>query len=177
MLTKKSISTPLLTTSIFLGSGNAFAADESITSMVPIWPLLVIIGFIFIFRKQLNCVPPIDLEEEPPVTTDQEQITDEPTEPEASETPSPKTTPETTEVETEPDPEPDTETTAEANDNIIDLKDNSEQCQGSTAKGTRCKRKTTLEDASITIDGITYLLTVCRQHNTNQLKPYSGLIK
>jgi hypothetical protein len=42
MLTNKNISTTLLATSIILGSGSAFAAEESITSIVPIWPLLVL---------------------------------------------------------------------------------------------------------------------------------------
>ncbi|WP_143736033.1 hypothetical protein [Methyloprofundus sedimenti] len=71
---------------------------------------------------------------------------------------------------------PETDTVA-VTKNIIDLKDNGQQCQASTAKGTRCKRKTTLEDTSVTIDDKTYLLTVCRQHNTEQLKPFSELIK
>jgi len=62
-------------------------------------------------------------------------------------------------------------------DNIIDLKDGLNQCQASTAKGTRCKRKTTLTDARISIADNTYQLTVCKQHNTDDLKPFSELIK
>ncbi|SMG66069.1 membrane protein [methanotrophic bacterial endosymbiont of Bathymodiolus sp.] len=169
MLTNKNISTTLLATSIILGSGSAFAAEESITSIVPTWPLLAIVAFIFIFRKQLNCIPPINLEEEPPVPKLQEQIITTPSKPEE---PSPAILQDTDIAPTEVTP-----AATATNETIIDLKDDSEQCQGSTAKVTRCKRKTTLEDASVTIDGITYLLTACRQHNTDKLKPYSGLIK
>lgn len=170
MLTKKSISTSILVTCIIPGSGSAFAADESISSMLPIWPFLAIVAFIFIFRKQLNCVPPLDLQEESPSTTTEEQlITGQDEEPE------PKITPDTTEIDSESETE--INATVKADDNIIDLKDNSQQCQGSTAKGTRCKRKTTLEDASVTIDGKIYLLIACRQHNNERLKPFAELIK
>jgi len=80
--------------------------------------------------------------------------------------------------------EPDTEVekltettvTSDAGD-TIDLKDNLKQCQASTAKGSRCKRVTTLEDTNISINGKTYSLTVCKQHNKADLKPFSELIK
>jgi hypothetical protein len=171
MLTQKSISTPLLATIIILGSGSAFAADESFTSPVPVWPFLAIAAFIFIFRKQLNCVPPINLDAESPTPKLQEQVITTPAEPEEPNPTILQDTDTTTTEETPPAIAPAT------NETIIDLKDDSEQCQVGTAKGTRCKRQTTLEDASVTIDGITYLLTACRQHNTDHLKPYSGLIK
>jgi hypothetical protein len=44
--------------------------------------LLAIVAFIFIFRKQLNCIPPINLEEEPPAPKLQEQIITTPSKPE-----------------------------------------------------------------------------------------------
>lgn len=59
----------------------------------------------------------------------------------------------------------------------IDLKDGSGQCQANTVKGTRCRGKSNLTDASITIDGTSYDLTVCRQHNNDTIKPFSELIK
>ncbi|WP_428356363.1 hypothetical protein [Methyloprofundus sp.] len=173
MLSKKSISAPILATCISLNSGTLFAAEESLSSAMPIWPFLAIVGFIFIFRKQLNCVPPLEAQEDPAPVITQEQTNPEP------ENPTPIITQEPTpvepiELET---PAAEKSTTSTVNENIIDLKDNSGQCQGSTAKGTRCKRQTTLEDSSINIADKTYLLTVCRQHNNKQLKPFAELLK
>ena len=175
MLTKKSISAPILATCISLSSGDLFAAEETLSSMVPIWPFLVIVTLIFVFRKQLNCITSSKSPEDTATAIVQEPVTVEEDESELE----PELEPE---LELEPVAPTSTvipaiDTTAELNDNIIDLKDNSQQCQASTAKGTRCKRKTTLEDTAVTIDDKTYLLTVCRQHNTEQLQPFSELIK
>ena len=152
MLNKKSISALILTTFIIFSPKIALAAEESISSLLPpIWPFLAFVLLVIVFRKQLNCVPPSKPQED--------QVTQV--------NPEPTSTVETENVVADTD----------ITDNIIDLKDNSRQCQASTAKGTRCKRKTTLEDTSISIDNKTYLLTVCRQHNNDHLKPFSGLIK
>ncbi|GFO71948.1 hypothetical protein BJAS_P1812 [Bathymodiolus japonicus methanotrophic gill symbiont] len=35
--------------------------------MFPVWPFFAILFVILIFRKQLNCVPPLVLEEEPAI--------------------------------------------------------------------------------------------------------------
>ena len=170
MLTKKSISAPILAIFMSLSSGNLLAAEDTISSILPpVWPFIAIVLFIFVFRKQLNCVPPFKPEDE--ATSPVKQALPEPEAPssvkeEPPEAPTPTITPDT-----------DTETATEASDSIIDLKDDSQQCQASTTKGTRCKRKTTLEDTSISIGDKTYLLTVCRQHNNKKLKPFSELIK
>ena len=161
MLYKKSISAPILAIFFTFSPNIAMAVEDSTFSLLPpIWPFIAIILFIFVFRKQLNCVPPSKPQEEP---TPQE----EPVPPVIQE-----------QISTEPEtPNDVADIDTEVNDDIIDLKDNSQQCQASTAKGSRCKRKTTLEDTSITIGEKTYLLTVCRQHNTKTLKPFSELIK
>ena len=163
MLTKKSMSAPILAIFMSLCSGNSIAAEDSISSILPpVWPLIAIVLFIFVFRKQLNCVPPFKPQDEIPSPVNKEPLVTKPeSKPEA---PTPTIT-------------PDTETTEDVSESIIDLKDNSQQCQASTTKGTRCKRKTTLEDTSISIGDKTYLLTVCRQHNSKQLKPFPELIK
>lgn len=213
MFTKKSTSAPIFATCISLSSGNLFAAEETISSFIPIWPFLVIVTLIFFFRKQLNCVPSFKskentapVEPDEPVAgtstvssetdtktataTVQEPARVEPDKPASASIVIPESGTKTATasaqepVRVEPDKSaaasiviPETGTTAAVDENIIDLKDNGQQCQASTAKGTRCKRKTTLEDTSVTIDDKTYLLTVCRQHNTEQLKPFSQLIK
>jgi len=153
MLNKKSISTLIISTFIIFSPKIALAAEESISSLLPpVWPFLAFVLLVLVFRKQLNCVPPFKPQEDQVTPVNQEPIS--------------------TETENVI-PAPDTIVT----DNIIDLKDNSQQCQASTAKGTRCKRKTTLEDTSVSIDNKTYLLTVCRQHNNDHLEPFSELIK
>ena len=153
MLNKKSLSALILTTFITFIPTIALAAEDSLSSLLPpIWPFLAFVLLVIVFRKQLNCAPPFDAQEKslPPV----------------NQKPNPT---ETENIVTDTD--------TDDTDNIIDLKDNSLQCQASTVKGTRCKRKTTLEDTSVSIDNKTYLLTVCRQHNNDHLKPFSGLIK
>ena len=160
MLIKKSIATPILATFITISPEITMAAEDTMSSILPpIWPFIAIVLFIIFFRKQLNCVPPstFNPQEETPLSIIEEQLAPEP------ETPAQTIT-------------TDTDTT-EAKDNIIDLKDNSQQCQASTAKGTRCKRTTTLEDTSISMDNKSYLLTVCRQHNTDLIIPYSKPLK
>ncbi len=68
------------------------------------------------------------------------------------------------------------ESVAENTAEKLDIRD-SQQCQASTAKGTRCKRSNSLEDREIAIDGKDYLLTVCKQHNKPDLKPFAECIK
>lgn len=152
MLNKKSITITLSSTIIAFNSGIAAASEDSITSSLPpIWPLLALIIFVVVFRKQLNCTS----------ATDQSEKTAAP----KSKAKAPKVAT-STPAKTNP-----------VNDNSIDLKDGTEQCQASTAKGTRCKRKTNLEETRITIDNTAYQLTVCKQHNTKGLKPFSELLK
>ena len=153
MLNKKSISTLIISTFIIFSPKIALAAEESISSLLPpVWPFLAFVLLVLVFRKQLNCVPPFKPQEDQVTPVNQEPIS--------------------------------TETENATPWDILALrfwgttiKDNSQQCQASTAKGTRCKRKTTLEDTSVSIDNKTYLLTVCRQHNNDHLEPFSELIK
>lgn len=176
MLTKRSLSAPALTTLISLNSEISYASEDSLSSAFPVWPFFAIVFLIFIFRKQLNCVPRISLN----------QNSTQPTIPEKSPPPEKpvveqKTTP-TPEKKVIPEKTSEavvasTETKADISKDIIDLKDNSLQCQASTAKGTRCKRKTTLEETTLSLNNKKYLLTVCTQHNNDHLKPYPGLIK
>ncbi len=151
MFTSKRLAVSSMPILIALNSKIAMAAeDDYFDFLPPIWPLILILGLIFIFRKQLNCVPPIDLSD-PGNEVEPEQEA-----PDIAKNVPPKT---------------------ELVNDSINLRDNSKQCQASTAKGTRCKRKNTLEDTTVFIDGIIYQLCVCAQHNNDTLKPYPGLIK
>jgi len=151
MYRKKSIAISLSTLLITLNSSALLAADNTDgSSLPPYWPLIALFLIIIIFRKQLNCVPAPDLREKPKTENNI----------------------------TEPEPEPENAIIiSETSATPINLKENSNQCQASTAKGTRCKRTTSLEDASISIDDKTYLLTVCKQHNKKNLKPFSELFE
>jgi len=149
MYRKKNIAISLSTLLITLNSSTLLAADNTDgSSLPPYWPLVALFLIIIIFRKQLNCVPAPDLSEK--LKTENNT--------------------------TEPEPE-NSIIISETSTTPINLKENSNQCQASTAKGTRCKRTTSLEKRNITIDDKTYTLTVCKQHNTDGLKPFSGLIE
>jgi hypothetical protein len=125
------------------------AEDAGTSSLPPYWPLLALVIIAIVFRKQLNCNPPLNLDEKPVVPVATANLTEEV-----------KSTDQKKETS-----------------NTIDLKDDLNRCQAGTSKGTRCKRESALEDASISIGDKTYLLAVCKQHNTKKLKPFSGLIK
>ncbi len=60
--------------------------------------------------------------------------------------------------------------------NIVDLSIDAEQCQATTAKGSRCSRNTNLETIELTIDGKKYRFRTCKQHGNDSFKPFSGLI-
>ena len=144
MLNNKSVAIVLSTLFIVFNSTIASAGD-SLTSSIPIWPLIAFIIFVVIFRKQLNCIPPDNLEEKQTTPAEEPEITNNPS--------------------------------PAANEHNIDLTDGVKQCQAGTAKGTRCKRTSNLNETSLTIDDKTYQLIVCKQHNTKTLKPFSELLK
>ena len=151
----KNLTTLSSSTLIVLNSGTAIAAEEGLTDYLPaIWPFFLIVGLIFVFKDFLNCVPPIDLSEpESKLETEPEPVNEAKQEEVIAESP----------VATEAD--------------LIDLRDNSGQCQAGTAKGTRCKRKNTLSDATLTINDKKYLITACAQHHNDALKAYPGLLE
>lgn len=158
MLSKRSPLTPVLATLFSLSPEISIAAEDSLTSAFPVWPFFAIVIVAFIFLRRCKCSPSLK-PKKPPLKspTKQENVAPAPKSPEVA----PKIP----------------EAAPEVKDEIIDLTDNSQQCQASTAKGTRCKRKTTLEETSITLNNKTYLITVCRQHNNDHLTPFSELIK
>jgi len=61
-------------------------------------------------------------------------------------------------------------------DDITDLSIDQEQCQSTTAKKTRCKRKTTLERIVVSINKQKYRFMSCRQHSNN-FKPHKDEMK
>jgi len=61
-------------------------------------------------------------------------------------------------------------------DDITDLSIDQAQCQSTTAKKTRCKRKTTLERIMVIINKQKYRFMSCRQHSNN-FKPHKDEMK
>jgi len=142
----------------------AHAVETTDSSSISIWPLIGFVVLLIIFRKKIVGEATPEIHEPDHHESEHhevaEQKPEEVVEPEA--------------------PAPQKATTAKKptqKKGNVDLKDGSEQCQASTTKGTRCKRTTTLEDASVTIDGTTYNLTVCKQHNNDVIKPFADFIK
>ena len=156
MNNNKSTAIKISSAILMLNSEVLLAADGASSLLPPMWPLFAVIIFMFVFRKQLNCNPPVDLGEKPENPPPVAQLTEE-----------------TATLETVDLPE---EKTASESIDGSDLRDH-KQCQASTSKKTRCRREIALEDASLVVDGKSYLITVCGQHNTKKLKAYPGLIK
>lgn len=135
------------------------------------WPLPLFIVLLIIFRKKIFSEDNIEYLKE--------DIHNTATEEEQEKTSLPKTS----SSEKKPTPKKTSRIKAstknkkpKASSSNQDISDDN-QCQASTAKGTRCKRTSTLEKTSITIDNQIYKLTVCNQHNNKKLKPFPELIK
>ncbi len=150
-MTKTSLLFLLRSLTLFVLSSDLVMAVETTDSSSSIepWPLILFLIVLIVFRKQLINEATPQLHE-----PDHHEHTDHSASEPAAD---------------------DSKTTAKSGH--IDLKDDSEQCQASTNKGTRCKRTTTLEDTTIKIGNKTYDLTVCKQHNNDALKPFADLIK
>lgn len=156
MITKTCLMAPLAALAFTFSSDIALAAEANDAGfLVTAWPLIVLSVVLVIFRKQLIV-----------------QATPEPDDSDHHDAPVKKET-----AIAEETAKPAAKVKAPVSNANIDLKENGEQCQASTTKGTRCKRKSSLEEASVTIDSKTYNLTVCKQHNNDSLQPFSELIK
>jgi len=175
MFIKKSTVISISTLSFTLISNQALAAESTgSTSFLSAWHLilLLLVALTVIFRKKIFAETAIDSQEE-----NNQELTEQ-KEPAsvAKTTPSPKKSPTPTKKTTKPKATASTKKEAKSSTSNNDLSDDT-QCQGSTAKGARCKRTTTLEKISFTLDNKTYQLTTCSQHKDDKFKPYPGLIK
>jgi len=155
-----------------LSSSMAIAAENNSTdASFAGWPLPLFIALLFIFRKKIFTEKNIDYLKEDnhnSVATEQQEKMPHSNTASSEKKPSPKNT---SKIIVNPKKKEPKANTSSKNIN------NDSQCQASTAKGTRCKRTTSLEKTSITIGNQTYNLTVCNQHNNTKLKPFPELIK
>jgi len=174
MFIKKSTVISISTLSFTLISNQALAAESTgSTIFLSAWPLILLVVLTVIFRKKIFVETAIDSQEE----NNQELPEQKETTPAAKITPDLKKSPTPAKKTSKPKATASTkqEKTKSSTSNN-DLSDDG-QCQGSTAKGARCKRTTTLEKISFTIDDKIYQLTACSQHKNDKFKPYPGLIK
>ncbi|MCK5831075.1 MAG: hypothetical protein KAH20_12325 [Methylococcales bacterium] len=142
-------------------SNIAIAADNTTDASFSGWPLLLLIALLIIFRKKIFSGENINDLKENSVST---VVTKPEKKSSSKKTASPEKKPSTNKAKTK------------ASSSLKDISDDN-QCQASTAKGTRCKRTTTLEKTTTIINNKSYKLTVCSQHNNKNIKPFSDLIK
>lgn len=183
MILKTGISILLSTLILALSSNLAMAVEKTgSSSSIAAWPLVLFVVIVIILRKKIfaEATPEPD-HQEPEITeavkqdsTKQESIKQKVAQKEPAKTKQKTTKPQATKKATSAKKTV-SKKKATAN-STIDLTDDSKQCQASTVKGTRCKRTTTLENISTPVDGKTYQLTVCSQHNNDKLKIFSELL-
>jgi hypothetical protein len=182
MITKTGISILLSTIVMALSSNVALAVDKTgSSSSIAAWPLILLVVLIIIFRKKIfaEATPEPDHQEEagapepakPAAAAKQETVKQEAVK---QETAKPKQAKKAAPAKK---PASKAKPSAKVSSDPIDLTDDGKQCQASTTKGTRCKRTSTLENTTATVDGKTYKLTVCSQHNNDKLKVFSELLK
>lgn len=62
--------------------------------------------------------------------------------------------------------------TVEQSPSLNDVSVNAKQCQGTTVKGTRCSRTTSLETIEQIVNGKFYRFKTCKQHGNEMFKPF-----
>jgi outer membrane biosynthesis protein TonB len=182
MMIKTGISILLSAIVMALSPNVAMAVEKTgSSSSIAAWPLVLLIVVIIIFRKKIfaESTPEPEHQEElvtpepaKPVAAKQEPVKQQAVKKEAV-----KKAPAKPQAAKKATPAKKPASKPKATSGPIDLTTDGKQCQASTAKGTRCKRTTTLENITTTVEGKTYQLTVCTQHNNDKLKIFSELLK
>jgi len=124
-------------------------AAEDVDFEISIWPFALLIAVLIIFRKKIiaeSTVPHAEGKDAEVAKTV---------------APSPVSAAENTGA-----------STVEASNDIVDLTQNVEQCQGTTAKGTRCSRTANLESIVVKVDNKQYRFLTCKQHHNEGFTPF-----
>jgi len=124
-------------------------AAEDVDFEISIWPFVLLIAVLIIFRKKIIAESTVHHAE------------GEGAEVAKAVAPSPASVADNTVT-----------STVEADNDIIDLTQNVEQCQGTTAKGTRCSRTANLETIVVKVDNKQYRFLTCKQHNNEGFTPF-----
>ncbi len=151
MKNKNKLTGFLAVSAIFLNSNIAWAAENEAQG-IAWWPFVLLAVVLVVFRKQLIA--------EATLQGHHDSHAEHKAAPEPAKS-----------VETE---KPETISKAEsaATDEVTDLTQNVDQCQGTTAKGTRCRRTANLETIEVSIDQKRYRFLTCKQHNNDAFTPF-----
>ncbi len=144
--------TIILTSALY---SNVVWAAEDVAFRVSIWPFVLLGAVLFLFRKKIIAES---------TASGAETETHKPEKPVTS-------TPPQARVEAAPAPAAEAPADAVA-DEITDLTQHVEQCQGTTAKGTRCSRSANLEPIVVNVENKKYRFLTCKQHNNEGFIPF-----
>lgn len=127
---------------LYLSTGFAWAVENEETTGSLYWPLIVFFAVLIFFRKKLIAE-----------ATVQKHVD--------SHSPAEKA------------PRQVAKKSSGNNSGVVtDLTQNVEQCQGTTAKGTRCSRSSNLETVVVGIENKQYKFLTCKQHNNDDFTPF-----
>ncbi len=138
---------PIILSTIFYS--NIVWAAEDVAFKVSIWPFVLLGVVLVLFRKKIIAESTVAASEE-------------------SAHEAPKTAVAKPEAASKPADAP----VAPASDDITDLTQHVEQCQGTTAKGTRCSRTANLEPIVVKVENKQYRFLTCKQHNNKGFIPF-----
>lgn len=157
MTTKHLFRGLLISSLFFFASGSAYAQELTEPSTFSYTPLILLFVALIALRKKLIA------EATPEHHAGHDEHEHTPAAPKAS-----AKKEEAASVATKP--------AIAAAEKVIDLSKNVTQCQGATAKGTRCSRSSNLETIETKVRGKSYRFMSCKQHNNKAFAPFSELI-
>ncbi len=127
---------------LYLNTGSAWAVENAEDSGSPYWPLIVLLAVLIIFRKKL--IAEATVQKHDIGLSDEEKV------PQQEEK----------------------KLSGDNSEDVIDLTQNVEQCQGTTAKGSRCSRSSNLAPVIVSIENKKYQFLSCKQHNNDDFTPF-----
>ncbi len=143
MKIQKLLSNALILLMLHLNAGSAWAVENAGTSGSPYWPLIILLIVLFVFRKKL--IAEATVQKQSVSHSDEEKL---------------------------PQQKENKSMEHRDLDDVTDLTQNVEQCQGTTAKGTRCSRSANLEAVIVSIENKKYQFLSCKQHNNDDFTPF-----
>ncbi len=138
----------LMTTLLTLNSGFVWAVSDQEADSPTYWPVLVLLALLFVFRKKLIAeatAEPQDASHDAAGHEHESVVTQK---------------------------KPAVSQNAAGQSGLTDLTQNVEQCQGTTAKGSRCSRTANLEPIIVKIEKKQYKFLSCKQHSNDNFTPF-----
>jgi len=142
MKIEKLLNNLLILSTLYLNVGSAWAVENVEDSGSPYWPLIVLLVVLIIFRKKL--IAEATVQKQDAVHSNEEKV------PQQEEK----------------------KISGDNSEDVTDLTQNVEQCQGTTAKGARCSRSSNLEPVIVNIENKKYQFLSCKQHHNDDFTPF-----